>query len=277
MAVNDVILASKYNSIQSKVSGVLSNYGQSGSSGQVSRGARITETQWDNLRSDLTKVYRHIHGISPSITDITGAKTMAIRWAHAVEYDLIADDSVTNQYTAYTGGTTGGYTQQMAIAGQKRTNFGTGWNTYKDQTYTIQWASSSAASQFFNSGGVINVLSGWKSVIGLTTNSNDTGWANLADAMNNIISITRTDYVANGSATSGKVFDATTPYTANYATIKLTWVDARTYTFYAEYRDIKTGSGITPNDEPLNIDIYTGVNFLNCQGGEFDAPLPTVS
>jgi hypothetical protein len=276
MAVNDVILASKYNSIQSKISGVLSVYGQGSYSSQVGT-TIISEAQWDNLRYDLTRAHRHIFGYTPSLTDISGSSSMLVRWSHAVEYDLIADTVVGSQYSVYSGATGGQYTQQAALVASDTTFLGTGWNTYKDVTKNITWANASQAAQFFNLGGVINVLSGYT---GAGSNTNDTGWANLAISMNNRISASRTDYVAQTALTTGNVYDTTSPYTSNYAIIQLTYVNAYTYQFYAKYNDVKVSANTNPAwqvDEPVNINIYTGVNFLNCQGGEFSAVLPTVT
>jgi hypothetical protein len=81
--VGNIIPASDYNNIQTKIEGVMgvgsgqSGYGQTLSSAQVSGGTTITASGWAALRSDLLKARQHQTGVSETtnLIDVTGSTT----------------------------------------------------------------------------------------------------------------------------------------------------------------------------------------------------------
>lgn len=95
MAVGDKIAASDYNTIQGKVALVLGSgsgdygYGQTVASTAVSANARISMTQWANLRSDLLRTRQHQIGgdLSALLTD------------PAINLVVTATDVTTNRLT----------------------------------------------------------------------------------------------------------------------------------------------------------------------------------
>lgn len=81
--VGNIIPASDYNNIQTKIDGVMgagsgqSGYGQTLSSAQVTSTSVITASGWAALRSDLLKARQHQTGVdqSTNLIDVTGATT----------------------------------------------------------------------------------------------------------------------------------------------------------------------------------------------------------
>jgi hypothetical protein len=81
--VGNIIPASDYNNIQTKIAGVMgpgsgqSGYGQTLSSAQVSSTSVITASGWAALRSDLLKARQHQTGVSEAtnLIDVTGSTT----------------------------------------------------------------------------------------------------------------------------------------------------------------------------------------------------------
>lgn len=79
--VGNIIPASDYNTIQTKIDGVMgtgsgqSGYGQTLSSAQVSSGTTITTSGWAALRSDLLKARQHQTGVSQAanLVDVTAS------------------------------------------------------------------------------------------------------------------------------------------------------------------------------------------------------------
>jgi urate oxidase len=65
---NTLILATDYNLIQSKIASVMGEgsgtkgYGQTIASSQVGQFAKITTTQWNNLRTDILRARQHQTG-----------------------------------------------------------------------------------------------------------------------------------------------------------------------------------------------------------------------
>jgi hypothetical protein len=95
MAVGDKIAATDYNTIQGKVALVLGTgsgdygYGQTVSSSSVSANAKISMTQWSNLRNDLLRARQHQIGGDQSslLTD------------PAINLTVTASDVSTNRFT----------------------------------------------------------------------------------------------------------------------------------------------------------------------------------
>jgi hypothetical protein len=112
-------------------------YGQSLSASLgVSTGDTITEAQWDKLRSDISKAYQHQIGALPTITDVSTANSIA--WAHAVQYDQLADSVVANNSVIYTGGTGGSNVQQASIT-TLQTKAVAGWDSSKRYAQLITY------------------------------------------------------------------------------------------------------------------------------------------
>lgn len=283
MAINDTILATKYNDIRNKVNGVLgtgigaSGYGQSigttavkGPSAGTSPADTITDTQWDELRTDIVKCHRHQNGASPTITDIADADL--IYWAHAEQYDLLADGIVTNKDLVYAGATGGLYTTQVQVISGGTTTLSSGWgvNTanqrYGQQSYNVTFASADAARYFFNTGGQLIIT---LSRSGTSTNTKSTGWQQIVDnmaAQNFTFNYVNYRQGIAGTATQWQYirYDSTNPYTENYGLMRFNYVNNTTISVLVQMVDDDTGdqTGIGgPVDEAVSINIAAGLNY----------------
>jgi hypothetical protein len=286
MASGDTILATKYNSIKTKVDRIITagsgaeGYGGSstttavkGPSAGTSPSDLITELQWDNLRNDITKCYRHQNGLSPTITDVYQGLT--IYWAHAVQYDVLADGIITNKDTIYTGATTGSYTQQASlITGTGSTQTGN-WKTSATCTFTINLGTQENARLFFNLGGQISLV--LSHTAGGAAGTKSAYWAAVIDQ---IIAakptITASNY-RNQTGFSGTYDVTSVPYTDNAASVTMQWTTNPPVGILVTVT-LNDASG-QPNapwgtDENAGIDITANYE-LRCSVGEFTGPVPT--
>ena len=256
MAKEDLILSKAYNDIRAKVVSILGagsgdkGYGQTLQSSTVGV-ETITESQWDQLRQDIVKTHRHQNGASPTITDVTTADNIA--WAHAVQYDTLADGLITSKDTIYTGSTTGAYTQQAQTA-NLQTKTVAGWNSTKRyaqlDTY-IRWGSADAARYFFNSGGRIS-LSTSLATSG-TVNTKTVGWRDVV-CPGMSLTYTPTNYrsqlgdlpLATYPFISQQTYDTTSPYKENYGYLAMQLRDAKTLRILIQFVDDDAGDQVTP-------------------------------
>ena len=283
MAVNDTILATKYNDIRNKVNGVLgtgtgaSGYGQSlgttavkGPSAGTSPADTITDTQWDELRTDIVKTYRHQNGQSPTITDVADAAL--IYWATAEQYDLLADGIVTNKDVVYAGATGGAFTTQVQTVNGGGTTLSSGWGSnvanqrYGQQSYNVTFTSADAARYFFNTGGQLIIT---LSRSGTSTNTKSTGWQGVVDnmaAQNFTFDAAKYRLGLAGTTTQWSYTrnDTTNPYTENYGFMRFTYTNNTTISVLVQMVDQDAGdqTGIGPAvDELVSIDITAGLNY----------------
>ena len=157
-SAGDTITELDYNTLQSNIAVIMgtpagttdttaTGYNQSLSSSQVSVGNSVTEAQWDNLRTDITKAYTHQFGTAPTITDVSTSTIIA-----AAEY---------NQYEALITTVSGDPNRYTLSAGQSTTTTGqtatlaAGWNGTQTHQFTATFASSNERRAFFNAGGSI--------------------------------------------------------------------------------------------------------------------------
>jgi hypothetical protein len=219
-----------YYQIGTYISGTVGfGYGQSLASSTVSgpstngSSMNITEAQWDNLRSDISKAYQHQIGALPSITDVSTANSIA--WAHAVQYDQLADSVVTNSYVIYLGGTSGSNVQQASIT-TLQTKTVAGWDSskrYAQLVTYVRWSSQTAMRYFFNAGGYIGVTTSLTADSGANTKT--TGWKDVV-CPGTALTFYKTDYDDGLLGVSGfrdkRQYDTTSPYTENYGYVRIT-------------------------------------------------------
>lgn len=169
---NTLIIASDYNSIQSKIATIMGSgsgttgYGQTLASSQVGQYDKITVNQWNNLRDDIIRCRQHQTGITigssapedlgyvsgTNLPQPTQAKQVKESWR--VAYSAMADDCETNRLTAPPPASQA--TLADLVSQQVRT---TAWNGTIRQTVTITWTTADEARYFFNSGGQIEFSS----------------------------------------------------------------------------------------------------------------------
>lgn len=104
MAVGEIITASRYNTLQSKVAVVLGNgsgtfgYGQLLSSGQVVANTDIVRaTHMQKLKTDITKAFFHQNNSAPTLADVV--VDADITDATYVQYSAVVDNIYNNRLT----------------------------------------------------------------------------------------------------------------------------------------------------------------------------------
>ena len=103
---NTLIIASDYNTIQSKIALILGSgsgttgYGQTLSSSQVGQNSKVTVTQWSNLRNDILRTRQHQTGTDLSASLTTPTASVKITEADRAAYLAMATDAETNKLTA---------------------------------------------------------------------------------------------------------------------------------------------------------------------------------
>ena len=287
MAQNDIILATKYNTIKAKVDRIITTgsgaegYGGSSTTSDVIGNTTgspvpntISEGEWDKLRADITKCYRHQNGTNPTITDIY--QGLPIYWAHAVQYDVLADGIITNKDTIYTGGTTGAYTQQASlISGVGVTQLGT-WTGAAQCSFLVDFGSVETARLFFNLGGRVKLV--------LTRTSATAGtkgeyWASIIDQIvASNPSLTASEWRTKTNFT-GNYDVASVPYADNAASLTMNWTTSPVAGILITL-SLNDASG-QPNapwgtDEPAGIDITANYE-IRTSIGEFTGTGPGVS
>ncbi len=186
MTVNARIRAVDYNTIRNQVNLVLGNgvgntgYGQTSlvTSSTVAEGNRVSVSEWNRLKADISTCYRHIFNTNPpSITDAIVNQTIRSNATTSpyTQYQTFANDITNNRFQTPPNNivTAKGSTSQ-AWPGI----FGQYWRSTLQSTVTVSWPTANDARHFFNSGGEIRFSS---SRSGGTT----TGGAGTIAAQNN--------------------------------------------------------------------------------------------
>jgi hypothetical protein len=188
--------AADFNAIQSVISSVMGigsgtqGYGQTVSSTTASANAAITEAQWDNIRSDLTKARVHqtntavatnstVAG-SPWQTLFDVTNSTVISESIRAQYQSFADNGVNlNRFTMAAAQST----PNSVLSTTTRTaSWGAVGNLSISHTITVTWAGYgilSAADHmrcFFNAGGFIQIRA---SRTGTAATTKDTDWTSM--------------------------------------------------------------------------------------------------
>jgi hypothetical protein len=166
MTVNAKIRAVDYNTIRNQVNLVLgtglgnTGYGQTSlvTSSTVSESNKVSATDWNKLKADITTCWNHIYNANPTT-------------ALAVENATIRSNSTDSPYSQYqtlaTSITTDRFTTPpnniiTAKGSSSQTwpgNFGSRWNNTVQCLVTVSWSTADQARYFFNSGGEIRFSS----------------------------------------------------------------------------------------------------------------------
>ena len=232
MAKGDLFYASKYTTIRNQVKACLDNYGVSLASSAVDSTYKISETQWDNLRTDLRKAYRHQKGLYPTLTDVTAQNI--IYWSDISSYESTGSTVEAGIDTAYDGATSGAYTNQLLAYNSTAYALASGWNTSKVAISAISFANATEAARYFNLGGKISIT------CGATTGSPDLGWTNVITSLNESVVYTAANYRAGTNVTK-TVYDGVLVYAANYGTVSISKTNAYTIVASLTLTDAKVG------------------------------------
>jgi len=159
------IVADDYNAIQKRVAAVLGaggtdpatdladstfGYGQTAASSQVSQFAKISTTQWINLRNDLLRCRYHQNAdVSAILT--TPLTSVTITESDRAQYLSVSENAITNRLVAPPD-------TQIDVIPLVATNLGQ-WNTEITQTVTVTFSNTAQARYFFNAGGSLRISS----------------------------------------------------------------------------------------------------------------------
>ena len=208
-------------------------YGQALASSEIGPGDQtITETQWDQLRTDINKAYTHQVGSVSTIPDVAGSTSAGatnatrITFGQAYQtYLAAANDIITNR-NLFAGSQKP--PAPVNVATPKFTT--TPWSIAVSQLIQVTFNSAAEARSFFNSGATINFRSqrtgGTSAPINAAAQNNS--WT---EFLNNIgqagtVSFGREQFYAltSGGLAEGAapvfLFMAPSPYSNNYYRIK---------------------------------------------------------
>lgn len=281
-----LILYSDYNAIQSKIESVLGvgsgnqGYGQSVSSSLVAQNAKISVTQWNNLRTDIVRCRTHQTGTAPTLT--TPTTSVKLYESDRAAYMSEADLAFTNRLVAPP--LTEATREYLSFGSIQRTAT---WNGVRTQTVTISFADANAARYFFNTGGRFE-FTGSRS--GGSGTAKDSAWTTLLSAMGTIYfdyDTTTATGSGTGSAigwydlttTSVKIFqkDTTSPtYTPNSYQIYARAPSTSSIEFIIYFRDDSApgGWGI---DEDVTGTLVSDVKVYRASGSNVSVTLPSGS
>lgn len=277
--IDTKILATDYNSIQSKIAAVMGTggtnpttlvadnsygYNQTVASAQVTETptTQITVTQWTNLRSDIVKARQHQGSgtiDSKGVSDagyvagsslLTPTTSYKITEADRAAYMTMADAAITNRLV--TPPTSDATRDSLSSA-----TYVSSWNTSITHTVTIAFASAATALYFFNAGGKIEISA---SRTGGTTTTKGTSWTNMLANMGTIV------FGRDTSSTTG-----TTPGTisSSLGYYQLTTSDQTLFTKSTE------NTTYNPNNYSIkarlsSINIVFTIVFADSSGGNID-------
>lgn len=281
-----LILYSDYNAIQTKIESVLGvgsgnqGYGQSVSSSLVAQNAKISVTQWNNLRSDIVRCRTHQTGTAPTLT--TPSTSVKLYESDRAAYMAEADLAFTNKLVAPPSSEA--TREYFSFGSIQRTS---NWNGVRTQTINITFSDANAARYYFNTGGRIE-FSGSRS--GGSNTAKDSAWTTLLSAMGTIYfnyDVTTATGSGTGSSigwydlttSSVKIFqkDTTSPtYTPNSYQIYASAPSSSTLQFIIYFRDDSApgGWGI---DEDVTGTLVSDVKAYHASGSNVSVPLPAAT
>lgn len=311
MAVGDLITATRYNALQTRVENILGNgsgsegYGMTTASGQVAVGNIVTATNLNQLYTDIDKISRHQ-------TNQSSAGTIA----QALIGDLIADetsdnpDGVLKGFADYENTMTvlEGSPNRFRLSALQSTTgtdpdtltFGpTQWRDELNGYFRVVFSSADARRHYFNAGGTISFVSSLSSTAtgGNINKTND--WATMLSNAGTVTfgyNYTSTSNSGIGSAIGN--FQLTSSeqqlfrkagsgvYADNNYYIRGKEVNSSTIEFRIWLSDTDTGTapfgpnnakGFVAIDEYIVGNLTTTASFKRASGVYVDTPLPQIN
>jgi len=156
VSVGDIITESDYNTLRSRINTIMGapsgdtdstakGYGQTLSSSVVSAGNTVTEAQWDNLRTDISKAYAHQTGSNPTLTNVDTNTIIDADHFNNMETTLGTVETNLYDIASTQGSTEAGITSSRA----------TDWNGTITHIFTVTFTNADHRKSFFNAGGKI--------------------------------------------------------------------------------------------------------------------------
>lgn len=217
MATGDIISASDYNTIQTKIQNVMGTgsgglgYGQPVNSSQVAAGNSVTKAQWDALRYDIYNALLHQTGSGPTITTINVGDVIRYGAANPnFQYDTLADTATTNRFNIGSG--------QFLTQVLQTTSRTSSWSSAVSTTATVTFNTAEQARFFFNSGGKIRLTSSRSGGAGTSQNNS---WSNILSSAGT--------QALGASGTSVNFYNLTSSYQTFYLASSSSPYSANTY------------------------------------------------
>ena len=303
MAVGDLITATRYNALQTRVESILANgsgtegYGQNTASSQVAVGNLVTATHVNQLKTDIDRINRH------QTNQAAGTiATVAIN-------DLIADETSDDPNGILKGFVD--YEQSMNTletspnrfrlaplqsttgSNSVSSQFTTNWNQNLNAYFRVTFTSADARRHYFNAGGTITFVSSLSSSAtgGNVAKTND--WATMLSNAGTVsvgYNYTSTSNSGTGSAIGNyqltsseqQLFRKTGSgvYADNNYYIRGREINSSTIEFRINMNEADTGStsgakGVVPIDEFVQGTLTTNVGFVRASGSYVDTPVPS--
>lgn len=213
--VGEIIAATDYNTIRSKIALVMSTgagtygYGQTINSSEVAVDERVTKLQWDNLRYDIVNAIIHQTGTTPTITTVSTTDPIRYGASHPnYQYNTLAEQAKTFRFDIGSG--------QFSVVTGASTNYTSAWSSSLNTEATVTFGTVDSARFFFNSGGKIRFVAARTG--GSATNQNS-AWTNLLTAAGSVDfggnSPTVNFYTLTNSYQTFYTSSSSSPYSAN--------------------------------------------------------------
>jgi hypothetical protein len=296
MAVGDLITATRYNNLQSRINVIMgvgsgnSGYGQTLASSQVAVGSNVDLVRVLNLRTDMLKARQHQTGGNQGPTPGDGSfplVTTADQITDAFAANLESQMSTIETNKLALGLVAGNFTDTTDANTSQRT---ASWNGLLTHNITVAFGSQNAARYYFNSGGEIRfrvTLTGGTSETG--PNQIYTDWSNMFTTMG---TITLNHNTTTRTGTSGTVqnigfYQLTTTnqeifrrvgsgnYSTNVYLINARSDNAGNLFFNIQFNDNKGGN---PNfDESVTGTLTSRIDLRRATGSNVSVPAPTIT
>lgn len=297
-SAGDKITELDYNTLQGDIATIMgtpagstetaaTGYNQSLSSSQISAGNSITEAQWDNLRTDITKAYTHQFGSAPTITDVSTSDIIDAVTYNAYETLITTVSSDPNRYTIGSG-------QFTTVAGQTAT-LASGWNGTQTHQFTATFSSSNERRAFFNAGGSIRInLS--LSYTGSESKTQD--WQTMMSDLGTVVFNYKETTYGSSSTNSIGNYDLTTsfqgiasedganPYAENTVSVSARANSATQLEFRVGLTDLDEGDRPVPSppppygplvDENVKGTTTSTISIIKPNGSNVSVPAPTIA
>ena len=231
MASGDIISATDYNTIQTKINTVMGTgsgsfgYGQTVNSSQVTVGNTVTKTQWDALRYDIVNALLHQSGVGPTIATVNVGDVIRYGAANPnFQYNTLADTATSNRFNIGSGRF---FTQVL-----QTTSRTSSWTSAVSTTATVTFNTAEQARFFFNSGGKVRFTS---SRSGGSSSSQNNSWSNVLT--------TAGTQALGASGSSVNFYNLTSAYQTFYLVSSSSPYSANTYRIEASCNVSNNSSG----------------------------------
>ena len=295
-SAGDKITELDYNTLQSNIAVIMgtpagstdttaTGYNQTLTSSQVSVGNKVTEAQWDNLRTDITKTYTHQFGTAPTITNVSTSTKITAAIHNQYETLITTVSSDPNRYTIGTG-------QFTTVTGQTATR-ASGWNGTQTHQFTATFASANERRAFFNAGGSIRFN---LSLAYAGSEAKTKDWQTMMSDLGTVV-FNYKQTTGGGGSTIGN-YDATStfqtiavengvnPYSENDIAIQVKSNSTTQLEFRIILRDDDTGDRPVPSppppygplvDENVKGTTTSTVSIIKPNGSNVSVPAPTIA